>query len=353
MHTVGDSHDFVEPSRSTTMTDDAGSFTAPGAEKQLSKRGPAFTSAEDLIVARAFIAASENAICGAHQKGRVFKAHMFELYKDMIADATKTNQALLEQSSHATREEYIKRGVGNAFPLRSPESIFNRFKQQISAEVMKYMGITETMEMSSGWSMDNHKTACLGLFKDRYCRAFDFFPCYEYLKDKNKFSSFRTKCDEDNGGGKRPIGKKQARQTERDAKLIKAIVSEVVVKKEKTSPASGGGGESILSEFDTAITTGASGNVMGDVLQNISNVIANVGTAVLENMKAEQDIRFLQSLDTPDRKMYAKEQLALRMAETRQKRRRIEFSRSCVSVLSSAEKSTNGEDHEGDEEQHT
>jgi hypothetical protein len=306
-------------------------------------------------VARAFIAASENAICGAHQKGGVFKAHMFELYKDMIADATKANQALLEPSSHATREEYIKRGVGNAFPLRSPELIFNRFKQQISAEVMKYMGITETTEMSSGWSMDDHKTVCLGLFKDsRYGRAFDFFPCYEYLKDKNKFLSFRTKCNEDNGGGKRPaIGKKQARQTERDAKLIKAIVSEVVVKKEKTSPASGGG-ESILSEFDTAITTGAPGNVMGDVLQNISNMIANVGTAVLENMKAEQDIRFLQSLDTPDRKMYAKEQLALRMAETRQKRRRIEFSRGCVSVLSSAEKSTNGEDHEGrDEEQHT
>jgi len=64
---------------------------------------------------------------------------------------------------------------------------------------------------------------------------------------------------------------------------------------------------------------------MGDVLQNISSVIANVGTALLENMKAEQDMRLVQSLDTPDRKMYAKEQLALRLAETRDKRRRIEF----------------------------
>ena len=335
---------IVEPS-TRTMTEDAGSTVAACAEKPLSKRGPAFTSAEDIIVARAFIAASENAICGAHQKGRVFKAHMFELYKDMTADATKTNKTLLEQSSHATREEYIKKGVGTVFPLRSPESIFNRFKQQISAEVMKYMGITETTEMSSGWSMDDHKTACLGLFKERYGRAFDFFPCYEYLKDKNKFSSFRTKCVDDNGGvvKSRPIGKKQARQSEHDAKLIKAIVSEVVVKKEKTSS---GGSESVVSElFDTA-TPRTSRQAMGDVLQNISNVIANVGTAVLENMKAEQDMRFLQSLDTPDRKMYAKEQLALRMAETRQKRRRIEFARSSVDVLSSAEKSTGDEDDE-------
>ena len=44
-------------------------------------------------------------------------------------------------------------------------------------------------------------------------------------------------------------------------------------------------------------------------------------------MKADQDERLVQSLDTPDRKMYApKEQLVLRLAETRRvKRRRLEF----------------------------
>ena len=103
---------------------------------------------------------------------------------------------------------------------------------------MKYMGITETTKMPSGWSLEGqqHKIACLGLFKDRYGRVFDFFPYSEYLKDKNKISSFRTKCDKDNVVAKRePIGKKQARQTTHDAKLITAMVSEVVVKKEKMS----------------------------------------------------------------------------------------------------------------------
>ena len=42
---------------------------------------------------------------------------------------------------------------------------------------------------------------------------------------------------------------------------------------------------------------------MGNVLRNISSLIANVGTALLENMKAEQDMRLVQSLDTLDRKM--------------------------------------------------
>ena len=144
--------------------------------------------------------------------------------------------------------------------------------------------------------------------------------CYEYLRDKNKFSAFWTKCEE-GSLGKRPIGKKKARQAEADAKLVKAIISEVVVKKEKKV----GGSDSIVSEYESSGESSGvnSGGALGDVLQNISNVIANVG--VLENMKAKQDMRLVQSLDTLDRKMYAKEQLALRLAETRDKRRRIEF----------------------------
>ena len=67
------------------------------------------------------------------------------------------------------------------------------------------------------------------------------------------------------------------------------------------------------------------GGGLGDVMQNISEVIANVGTAMSENMRAEQDMRLIHSLDTPDRKAFAKEQLALRMAETRGKRRRLEL----------------------------
>jgi hypothetical protein len=62
-------------------------------------------------------------------------------------------------------------------------------------------------------------------------------------------------------------------------------------------------------------------------------------------MKTEQDMRFLQSLDTPYQKMNAKEQLALRMAETCQKKRRIEFTSSGVSVIPSIKKPTN-EDEE-------
>ena len=258
----------------------------------------------------------------------MFKLHMFELYKQMINETNATNRTLLEESSNATRDEYIKRGIGIALSHRSADSIWNRFKTQISPEVMKYIGITETTDMASGWSMDDHKTACLETYKQRYGNVFDFYACYNYLKDKNKFSAFRTKCDAESLG-KRPIGKKKTRQAEADAKLVKAIISEVVVKKENNV---GGASNSVVSVYDSPGESGRGGSsasgggvVMGDVLQNISIVIANVGTAILKNMKSEQDMRLVQSLDTPDPKMYAKEQLALRLAETRDKRRRIEF----------------------------
>jgi hypothetical protein len=152
----------------------------------------------------------------------------------------------------------------------------------------------------------------------RYGNAFYFYDWYKYLKDMNKFSAFRTKCKEDSLG-KRPNGKKKVRQAEPDAKLVKAIILEVVVKKDYKVCGSDG----IVSAYELSSNEG--GEVIGDLLQSVSNAIANVGTALLENMKAEQDMQLVQSLDTPDRKMYAKEQLALRMEETRDKRRRIEL----------------------------
>jgi hypothetical protein len=50
------------------------------------------------IVAQSFISASENAICGAHQKGKVFKAHMFEIYCKCIEAQMESDKAQLQQS---------------------------------------------------------------------------------------------------------------------------------------------------------------------------------------------------------------------------------------------------------------
>ena len=208
-------------------------------------------------------------ICGAHQKGKVFKTHMLKLYSRFIKEQMEADKALLERGSEGTREEYMMKGVGVRYPDCSADSIYYRLK-------------------ASGWSMEDHKTACLELYKNRHGRPFDFYAGYEYLHDKNKFSSFRTKIEEECCGN-RPIGKKKMRQIESDTNLVKAILSEVMVKnepgaaKQSHSSASSGGNDNILDsiiDLSGGGSAGAGGTMVGEVLQNISNVIANVGSAV-------------------------------------------------------------------------
>ena len=311
------------------MMSGSGATPAPAHDSALlvglerSKRGPGYSNVEDTLISKAFIAASENAVCGAHQKGKMFKSHMFSIYVGFLKDQFASDQALMNRSSQATREEYIKKGVGSIYPERSADSIYNRFKGQIAPEVMKYMGIEETTDMASGWNPDDHRTACLETFKQRYGHPFDFLSAYEYLRDKNKFSNFRTKIEEELRGS-RPMGKKKARQAEADAKLIKSVISEVVVKQEKPFKAAGSAVVSnLMSSDDGAGAATMSG--MGEVIRNISEVVSGVGNAILQNMQNEQDMRLAQSLDTPDRKAFVKEQLALRMAESRNKRCRLEM----------------------------
>ena len=40
------------------------------------------------------------------------------------------------------------------------------------------MGIHETADMASGWSVQDHKIACLEFYKKRYGRPFDFYAVY-------------------------------------------------------------------------------------------------------------------------------------------------------------------------------
>jgi hypothetical protein len=65
-----------------------------------------------MIVAQSFISSSEKAICGAYQKGKVFKAHMFEIYCKFIKAQMEADKALLKQQNpEATRDAYARNGV--------------------------------------------------------------------------------------------------------------------------------------------------------------------------------------------------------------------------------------------------
>ena len=90
-----------------------------------------------------------------------------------------------------------------------------------------------------------------------------------------------------------------------------------------TNHGNGGSSAGNDSGINSLESKNGAGGMMGEVLQSISNVSANVGRAPMDDMKAEQDMRLAQTLD-PNRKAFAKEQMALTIAETPEKRRQLE-----------------------------
>jgi hypothetical protein len=117
------------------------SIPTAGAEKK-SKCRPGYTNVEDLMVAKAFIAASEDPIVGGHQKGNVFKMKMHQIYSNLIKDQeTAADKGLLtiSHSSTATQEEYIKQGVSAVFYVCTSNSIFTTFKGQIAPKVSSHL----------------------------------------------------------------------------------------------------------------------------------------------------------------------------------------------------------------------
>jgi hypothetical protein len=253
---------------------------------------------------------------------------MLKLYNGFAKEQIEKDQAILDKCSAITREEYIKNGM--------VKHIYYRFKSILTPEVMKFMGIMETTEdMASGWNEDDHKTACLELYEKRQGKKFDHYGVYEYLRNKQKFSRFRTKVEEE-AGDKRPVvGKKKSRQTEMDAKLVKSVISEVLVRK--------GGDDNVVSSSMDSERGASTGNkeaeaigVIGGAFKGLTGVLENAAGALMENMQKENEMRLMQYLDTPVRKEFAKKQMELMMkkkeersalvvAENRAKRRRLQM----------------------------
>ena len=68
-------------------------------------RGAGFTIAEDLVVCKAFIAASEDPIKGTNQKGHTFVATMYNSYLVLIQEQEARDRADYARTSSVVRDE--------------------------------------------------------------------------------------------------------------------------------------------------------------------------------------------------------------------------------------------------------
>jgi len=134
-------------------------------------RGPGYTVNEDLIVCRAFIAASENPIVGNNRKAKDFESALFHIYKELTPDHMHKDQQLINASSVSTCQEYLKEGIGIKFPERESKHILSRF-HKISRDGLKFMGIQETTDIASGENDEIHKKEVFGKIRQSTWKTF-------------------------------------------------------------------------------------------------------------------------------------------------------------------------------------
>jgi hypothetical protein len=145
------------------------------------RQGTVYTCAEDLIVCKAFISASEDSITGTSQRANSFKNKMHQFYIQYLVEQEKQvgicYNAMFQLSSS-----------DNSIPIndrRNPSSIHGRFKDVLSGRVSKFIAV-ETV-MVSGWDTERYYMAVKHNFEQKLPRlgnADDIRHCIEYLRDK-------------------------------------------------------------------------------------------------------------------------------------------------------------------------
>ena len=174
-------------------------------------RGPAFTSFEDLLICKAFIAASEDPAVGTYQKGSTFQLKMHQIYCKFLEDHEKISSSLLMAVPPSNSNNQIP----STFHRRTAKSILERFKNVIAPRVNKFMAIAEVTPRESGKSNDDFFEQCKELYtlQTTYGDFEPFRKCYDYLLNKPKFASWRGLHMNGATTAKkeRPIGSKRAK----------------------------------------------------------------------------------------------------------------------------------------------
>ncbi len=106
--------------------------------------GPMFTTVEDLLVAKAYIKASENAITGNKQKLVMFYTHLGIVYDALKKEQEEEEKREAEKPSHLRVPQLVALVV---YPEKTGSSIYQHFNKKILPSVIKYMGVIRQLRM--------------------------------------------------------------------------------------------------------------------------------------------------------------------------------------------------------------
>jgi hypothetical protein len=215
-------------------------------------RGPGFTLVEDLIIAKAFIAASEDPVKGCSQKGPAFEAAMKEKYDMLIDEQVRVDMALLSRSAQMAKRASVLAGtlstagvdggqvdndkkLVSPYPNRSAPSLLTRFKR-IATLVNKFLAIKKQIKKESGEDDVSYIIKVKEIYKKRNPNSppFDHCAVADFLEKQAKWMSYQgsvVTTDDSASSAVNSVVRSMGKKKAQDLKAQKAVDDKTIASK--------------------------------------------------------------------------------------------------------------------------
>jgi hypothetical protein len=117
-------------------------FDEVGDQEANKKHASGFTKTEDLLICKAFVAASEDSQVGAYQKPSVFKVTFWKAYVRLLEEQERMDCIRVNGC--------VKDKLLPVYDRRNGNTLHCRFKDNLSFRCSKLFGIEESTPLESG-----------------------------------------------------------------------------------------------------------------------------------------------------------------------------------------------------------
>jgi hypothetical protein len=230
-------------------------------KKTVRERGAEYSSTEILLLSKAWISASENALVGVSQRLSTFWESVSKAYNTLKEQHEEYMQRQSRKEHFRVRN--LQRSVGNDFtsesdtdeplfqlPSRNLNSLQQKWSKKIQPLVFKFIGVTHRYPRRSGEDKEAyyHRVHLIFLKENDGEKSFDIYrPAWEYLVDKPKFniscnsvtSRTREVITIDEGGEtntaavaepvleRRPLGRNMMKRKLEEEKLLESVAQKM------------------------------------------------------------------------------------------------------------------------------
>jgi hypothetical protein len=200
-------------------------------------RGPGFTLEEDLLVSKAYIAASEDPINGSGKKRSDFEASLKRCYdalcqdraREKMTESAKQDQIAVRASINIGKAPQPSKSTTQiSFPDRTATSLMARFTRVISPVVTKFLALKSRHKKESGEDEAMYMARLRDIFKGQNKGVpFEHIEVADFLQKQAKWMSYSTSSstDVDAFSLPRPIGKKKAQELKMEELKATKVIS--------------------------------------------------------------------------------------------------------------------------------